>query len=165
MPWVDPATRATGYKVTASNWNDYANNFNYLAEIGYAEITSGASSSATTVGTAVQVVTLGAITYEAVPTLIEFYTPRLTPAANTTYLILRDGTTVIGVMGDAAAAANPFPVYAAHRFTPTAASHSYNIAMWLGGAGTATVNAGSGGTAGDATARFPAWMRATRLPT
>jgi hypothetical protein len=164
-PWVDPASRATGYKVTAANWNDVIGDLNFLAEIGYAEITSGVPSSATTVGTAVQVVTLGAITYEAVPTLIEFYTPRFTPATNTAYLILRDGTTVIGVLGDTAATSVPAPLYAARRLTPTAASHSYNVALWVVTSGTATVNAGSGGAAGDSTARLPAWMRATRLPT
>jgi hypothetical protein len=165
MPWVDPASRATGYKVTASNWDDFVANFNFLAEIGYAEVTSGVASSATTVGTAVQVVTLGALAYEAVPTLIEFYTPRFTPSAsNTSYLILRDGTTVIGVIGDTASAGTPAPLYAARRLTPTAASHTYNIASWVV-SGTSTVNAGSGGAAGDSTARLPAWIRATRLPT
>jgi hypothetical protein len=164
MPWVDPASRATGYKVTASNWDDFVANFNYLAEIGYAEVTSPVTVTVTTVGTATQAVTLGSITYEAVPTLLEFHCPRVSVGANTLNVILRDGTTVLGTLATFATGAAGF-LYAARRLTPTAAAHSYNVACWNGAAATATLNAGTGGVAGDSTTFLPMWIRATRLPT
>lgn len=165
MAWTSSIpTRATTYDVLASDYNVFVNNFNFLAEIGYAEITANVASSATTVGTAVQVVSLGAITYQNAPTLFEFACPRLNAsAANTTFLILRDGTTVIGTLADPAATTVQSPVYISRRITPTAASHSYNVALW-NVSGTSTVLANAGGAAGDATALFPAWMRASRIP-
>jgi hypothetical protein len=49
--------------VTAANWNEVINDLLFLPEIGYVEYTSNVASSSTTVGTAVQVVSLGAITF------------------------------------------------------------------------------------------------------
>jgi hypothetical protein len=166
MAWTSSiATRATTYDVLASDWNVLVNNLNFLDEVGYAEITANVSSSATTVGTAVQVVSLGALTYQNAPHIIEFSCPRLNASAsNTTLVILRDGTTVIGTLADPAATTVQSPCYISRRITPSAASHTYNIALW-NVAGTSTVLANSGGAAGDATTLFPAWMRASRIPT
>ena len=166
MAWTSSiSTRATSYDVLASDWNVLVNNLNFLAEVGYAEITANVSSSATTVGTAVQVVSLGAITYQNAPHLIEFSCPRLNASAsNTTFVILRDGTTVIGTLADPAATTVQSSFYISRRLTPSAASHTYNVALW-NAAGTSTVLANSGGVAGDATALLPAGIRATRLPT
>lgn len=165
MPWTAPATRSAGYDVTAANWNELVNDLLFLREVGYAEITAAASTTATTVGTAVQILTLGAITYENAPHMIEVYIPRVSPAAAQTFIILRDGTTVIGTLGSISASASGLPLLMRRRLTPSAASHSYNVAAWLSAAGTTSFSAGSGGTAGDGTSYLPAYIRAERLPT
>ena len=165
MPWSDPATRSSGYTVTATNWNEFANNFNFLAEVAYAEFTSDVSVTATTVGTANQIVSSGAITYEAVPHIIEFYCSRATNAAVVNHLILRDGTTVLGTLLSNAASANIAGIYARRRLTPTAASHTYNVASWNAAAGTWTYQAGTGGATGDTTTFFPGFIRIHRVPT
>lgn len=158
-------TRSSGYGVTATNWNDLVDNLNYLAEVNYTEFTADVSITATTVGTANQIVSSGAITYTADPILIEFSCGRFNAPANATQLILRDGTTVLGTLAQIAASATVHPLYTARRLTPTAASHTYNVAAWVTTSGTGTVKAGTGGTAGDATTYLPGWIRITRVPT
>jgi hypothetical protein len=165
MAWVNPPTRSTGYKVTASNWNDVVNDLSFLAEIGYVEYTADVASAATTVGTAVQVVSLGAITYTADPCLIEFYSPRFTTGAGGANVILRDSTTVIGTLATYNPASFAAPLFVQRRFTPTAASHTYNVAIWNSAAATCTAGAGNSGAAGSIASEFPGFIRATYLPT
>jgi hypothetical protein len=165
VPYSTPATRSSGYGVTASNWNEYATNFAFLVQVAYVEFTADVSVSATTVGTANQIVSAGALTYEAVPHYIEFFSPRWTAPAQTGNLILRDGTTVLGTLSQFVASQNHPDPYVLRVLTPTAASHTYNVAAWLGGAGTGTMRAGTGGAAGDATTFFPGFIRVTRIPT
>jgi hypothetical protein len=165
MPWTDPSTRATAYSVTATDWNALVNNQLFLAQVAYVEFTADVNVTATTVGTANQIVSAGAITYEAVPHYIEFYSPRWTAPAQTGNLILRDGTTVLGTLSQFVSSQNHPDPYVLRVLTPTAASHTYNVAAWLGGAGTGTMRAGTGGTAGDATTFLPGFIRITRIPT
>ena len=167
MAWHSSiATRSSGYGVTATNWNDLVDNLNYLAEVNYTEFTADVSITATTVGTANQIVSSGAITYTADPILIEFFCGRFNAPANPVQVILRDGTTVLGTITQIAANATVTPFYAPpRRLTPTAASHTYNVAAWVTTSGTGTVKAGTGGTAGDATTYLPGWIRITRVPT
>lgn len=165
MSWSVPSTRSTAYSVTATNWNEIVNDLAFLAEVAYTEFIADVNVTATTVGTANQIVSAGAITYQAAPHLIEFYAPRWTAPAQTGNLILRDGTTVLGTLSQFVASQNHPDPYVVRRLTPTAASHTYNVAAWLGGAGTGTMRAGSGGTAGDATTFVPGFIRVTRIPT
>jgi hypothetical protein len=165
MPWSQPATRSTGYLWTAANQNEIINDLIYLAEVNYTAFTSDVSVTATTVGTANQIVSSGAITYEAVPHMIVFYSPRWTAPAQAANLIIRDGTTVLATLSQFVASQNHPDPYAEYRVTPTAASHTYNFACWLGGAGTGTMRAGSGGAAGDATTFAPGFIRIRRVPT
>ena len=165
MPWTHISTHATGYLYTATDLNNAWNNLTFLEEVAYVEFTSDVSVTATTVGTANQIVSAGAITYEAVPHLIEFHVARYTAPAQATNFILRDGTTGLGTLTQIAASDNEGSLYRARRLTPTAASHTYNVAAWLGGAGTGTVKAGTGGTAGDGSTYLPGWIRVTRIPT
>lgn len=158
-------SRATNYDVLAVDWNNLIDNLNFLAEVAYTEFTATVTAAGTTVSTASQIVSAGAVTYQNAPHLIEFYCPRVNPSASgTTYLVLRDGTTILGAIGDFSAGGSSSPVYVARRLTPTAASHSYNIASWVV-SGSASYNAGSGGSAGDSTARLPGFIRVTRIPT
>lgn len=164
MAWTSPSTHTTGYKVTSADWNQIVNDLIFLGELGYAEFTSSAAVTATTVGTATQIVTLGAVTYENVPVLIEFFTPKFATNAARAYAILRDGTTVIGTILDQNSSIG-VSAYVARRLTPSAGSHSYNVAVWNAAAGTTNVNGGSGGTTGDSTTYLPGWIRATAIPT
>ena len=165
MPWTDPSTHATNYKVTAADWNALVNNMLFLAEVAYNEFTSDVSVTATTVGAANQIVSAGAVTYEAVPHMIEFFAPRWTAPAQLCNLILCDGSTVLGTLTQFIASQNHPDPYVSRRLTPTAASHTYNVKAWLGGSGTGTMKAGTGGTAGDGTSFLPGYIRVTRVPT
>jgi hypothetical protein len=164
MPWSNPATRSTGYLVTATNWNELANDLSFLAQVAYVEFTANVTLSATAVGSANQIVSAGAITYEAVPHYIEFGCGRITAAAGATNLILRDGTTVLGTLAQLAASSTNHPVHRAVQLTPTAASHTYNVAGWVA-SGSGTVLAGTGGAAGDQTTYLPGFIRVSRVPT
>jgi len=166
MAWHSSlSTRATTYDVLASDWNALIDNSNFLAEVNYTEFTTDVSVTATTVGTANQIVSAGAITYQNAPHLIEFYCPQATQAAVQNFLLLRDGTTVLGTISRFAASASAAPVYVQRRLTPSAGSHTYNIASWNAAAGTWTYQAGTGGTAGDSTTDLPGFIRVTRIPT
>jgi hypothetical protein len=166
MPWTTATTRATGFPVTAAVWNaEVVDNMNFLREVAYTQFTSTVAITATTEGTANQIVTSGAITYEAVPHLIEFFSPVTTPVdAILLRFVLEDSTTVVGHLGrvdiDVAAASPNLPIYLVHRLTPTAATHTYNVRAYTT-SGTANVQAGAGG----AGALLPGFIRITRIPT
>ena len=161
MAYSNPSTRSTGYLVTATNWNEYANNFKHLLEINFTQFTSDVTISGSSVGAANQIVSSGAITYEAVPTTIEFFCPRYIPPAAVTNVIVRDGTTVLGTLTVGVSNDNVGEIKVEHRLTPTAASHTYNVAAWVVSA-SGTMKAGTGGTAGDATTFLPGWIRIRR---
>lgn len=163
QPTFDDIT--TGEVVTAAYLNTLGNDLRFLAQVAYVEYTSDVSVTATTVGTANQIVSAGAHTYEAVPHVIEFYCPRLNQAAVANNLILRDSTTVIGTLGQMAASQNEPSLFIRHYLTPSAASHTYNVAAWNGAPGTWTYKAGTGGTAGDATTFLAGYIAVYRIPT
>jgi hypothetical protein len=166
MPWTTATTRATGFAVTAAVWNsEHVDNMNFLKQVNLTTYTGDQSTSATTVGTATTIVSSGAITYEAVPHIIEFYCPMYAAPAVSMNLILKDNTTVVGTIARLGASAPNMPIYTRTPITPTAASHTYLVAAWLGGAGTATFNAGTGGTAGDSTTDLAGFIRIFRVPT
>ena len=161
--WTPPTFDdiATSETVTAAYLNQLGNSLRFLKEVNYTAFTGDVTVTAVTVGTAVQVVSSGPITYENVPHLVEFYCPIVGTAAET-YVIVRDSTTVIGTLGRVFGNG---PVSLQWRVTPTAASHTYNIAAWRASAGTTTFNAGSGGTAGNDTTDLAGFIRITRRPT
>jgi hypothetical protein len=165
--WTPPAFDdvSTGELVTASQINALGNSLRFLKRIAYVEFTSDVSITATSVGTANQIVSAGAFTYEASPIIIEIFIVRYSAPAQGTRWILRDGTTVLGTLTTLAASESAGPLYFSRSLTPTAASHTYNVAAWLAGAGTGTVNAGSGGAAGDTTTYLPGYIAVYRVPT
>lgn len=165
MPWVSPSTHVTNYKPTASDWNALVNNFLFLEEVAYQEFITDIAVNATSVGTANVIVAAGSITYEAVPHLIEFYAPRWTAPAQACNVILLDGSTVLGTLTQFVASQNHPDPYVVRRLTPTAGSHNYKVAAWLGGAGSGTMKASTGGAAGDAGTFMPGFIRVTRVPT
>lgn len=165
MPWNDITSYVTGQKVTAAVWSDVVENFAYLEQVGSAVFTTDKTVTHTAVGTADQIVSLGAITYENVPHMLHFFCPHLTPDTGQLRIIVRDGSTVLGTLGRWDASGTGAPVNLWYPVTPTAAEHTYNIAGWLAAAGTWTFDAGSGGAAGDAGTDLNGFLRAFRVAT
>lgn len=163
MPWTHISTHSTGYLYTATDLNNAWNDLSYLERVNYTEYTADVTISATTVGTANQVVSSGAISYEASVHRIEFYCPRYIPASGTTNVILRDGSTVLGTLCVIVTGDNVGELNLVRYITPTAASHTYNVAAW-NSASSGTMKAGTGGTAGDATTFLPGYIHITRQP-
>ena len=131
----------------------------------YAEITSPVTISATSEGAAQDVVSLGAQTYAAVPTVIEFFCPHITPASASQsgiFFLLQDGATVLGQLtfinqwGAAGSAALEMPVSLARRLTPTAASHTYKITAYR-----LTVNWTVSAAGGGSGTYLPTFIRAS----
>jgi hypothetical protein len=162
--WTPPAFDdvSTGELVTASQINALGNSLRFLKRIAYVEFTSNVSVTATSEGTANQIVSAGAITYENVPHLIEFFAPVVQPVGGVLLrFMLEDSTTVLGqIARKQLAASEESEVYGVRRLTPSAASHTYNVRAWTT-SGTATVVAGSGGSG----TALPGFIRITRVPT
>lgn len=159
--WSVPAlnNQTTGHLTTAAELNQFGNSLRFLVEVAYVEFTSTVSVTATS---NVQVVSAGAITFEAVPHLVEFYCPRVIVGGSGTFdFNLRDVTTEIQLLADFATSASESAVYIMHRLVPTAASHTYNISGQNGTSQTTSVAAGAGGDS----VRCPGWIRITRAPT
>lgn len=137
-------------------------------EFGYTEITSGVTITSTTETSGTAVVSSGAITYPAIPIVIEFFAPLIgiTAATDTLILTLWDSTTMIGRLARLESAAGTttlrVPCYAAYRLTPSAASHTYRVEGYkaASGGGTFTVFAGAAGGAGN---NLPAFIRVTAV--
>ena len=164
MAWTSATTRSTGYLVTAAVWNsEHVGNMDHLEEVGYAQFTADVTVTATTEGTANSVVTLGSISYEAVPHLVEFESPAcITPSGARLTIVLFDSTTALGelqTVTPAAAQQIRTKARGAYRFTPTAAAHTYNVKAFVA-SGTGTVVAGAGGAA----TALPDFIRITRIP-
>lgn len=165
--WTPPTFDdiATDELVTAAYLNQLGNSLRFLKQINMTEYTADVSVTATTVGTANQIVTSGAITYENVPHEIDFYCPAVLAGANQVFVIVRDSTTVLGTLMRRSGNADTMEMRGTWHVTPSAASHTYNIAAWTSAAGAWTFNAGTGGTAGDAGTDLAGFIRVRRIPT
>jgi hypothetical protein len=160
MAWTTTTTRSSGFLVTAAVWNnEHVNNMQHLEEVAHVDFTADVSVTATTVATANQIVSAGALTYEAVPHYIEFCATRIDGGTQLFFLILRDATTVLGTLTWFPVSSVQGPVCRGYRLTPTAASHTYNVAGWNNAAATTTVQSGTGGAAGDTTTALPGYIR------
>lgn len=161
MAWTTTTTRATGFTVTAAVWNsEIVDNMLHLEEVAYAEITSDVSVTATSEATPTDVVSSGAITYEAVPHMIEWFSSGVAPGTgNQTIIHLWDGSTEINRIAEHAE--NLQPSRGTHRITPTAASHTYRIRAHRV-TGNGTIRAGAGGAGAD---NCPAFIRIYKVIT
>ena len=127
-------------------------------EFTYAEVTSGGNITATVEGSADTIVTAGAVAFDgSTVVVIEFFAMGvLSAAGETTYLVLFDGASSIGYIGQGMVALNP-SMMVRRRLTPTAATHTYSMrAIVTGGTGTWTAGAGGVG------ANSPAYIRITK---
>lgn len=119
-------------------------------ELAYVEISSNVTISGTSEGGANTVVSSGTVTYTAVKTKIEFYSPDvLINGANGFIAItLWDASTNLGWLAMRQyIPANQFDasLYACRYLTPSAGSHNYIIKAWKAG-GVTVVSAGGGGS-------------------
>jgi hypothetical protein len=132
-------------------------------ELDYAQITSSVGCTATSEATANSIVTGNAVTYDgSTVILIEFYMPLWTHSANNNcYLVLYDGSSSIGKVGQLFQTANSGinPIRVARRLTPSAASHTYSIRGYTDTGGTFTAFAGAGGSGN----LMPAFIRITKV--
>lgn len=128
------------------------------AELAYAQITANfATVTATTSATAQDIgLTTGALTYAAVPVLVEFFTPRLDRGTGAISIVLYDGATQLGTLGIMTAAGGSSLMKT--RITPSAASHTYLPKAFVD-AGTGQVEANDGALGH----QVPAYFRITRV--
>lgn len=161
MAWTTTTTRATGYTVTAAVWNaEHVDNLQHLEEVAYAEITSDVSVTATSEASPTDVVSSGALTYEAVPHIIEWVCSGVAPGSgNQTIISLWDGTTQINRIAEHADSI--CASRATIRLTPTAASHTYRIRAHRV-TGNGTIRAGAAAAGAD---NSPAFIRIYKVIT
>jgi hypothetical protein len=156
MAWTDPQTFATNESPLTStklNTNLRDNMRELWHEVAYVEFaaTVTASAGVNTEAAPLDVVSSGAVTYIAAPTLVEFYCPisKFTSTAGAVLggISLWDSATDLGrlLTQSGTSETNSGEVYAARRFTPTAASHTYKVRIWAGTGASAVVSAGAGG--------------------
>lgn len=134
-------------------------------EIDYVEITTNATATATTEGTANTLISGNAIAYDGSTRVkIECWFPWVVPASGTVHnanLILYDGSSSIGAIDLASwNPSNPVrsvPVYGVRYLTPSAATHTYSVRGYVD-SGTATWVCGTGGSANV----VPAFLRITK---
>jgi hypothetical protein len=165
MAWTTATTRSSGFAVTAAVWNaEHVDNMNFLKRVAYAEFTGDVSITATTVGTANSIVSAGAFTYEASTAYeIEFFCCLYSAPAQVTNIIIHDGSAVVGTIARVPASASQ-PLSLLWRVSPGAGSKTYSVRAWLAGAGTGTMEAGSGGTSGDASSFLAGHIEVRRIP-
>lgn len=152
MAWTTPRTWSIAEKVTKAMMDTHVrDNMNEVwHEVAYAEFTADVSvTTASTEGSPLDVVSSGAVTYAAVPTLIEFFAPGLvvnSAGSGRMGFNLWDATDLGRFVFDLGSTAAGQPLYFARRLTPTAASHTYKIRAWAT-VNTQVVKAGAGGVA------------------
>lgn len=132
------------------------------AELAYVEFTADVTITAVTPGTAQDVVSSGAVTYDGTAVIIEFFCPsaEIVLAGN---LIgyLQDGATELGALGIIKEAAtgpglgNAF--LTRRKLTPSAGSHTYKVTGYKSST-TAVFHANSGGSGN----YLPGYIRVTK---
>jgi hypothetical protein len=136
-------------------------------EFGYDQITTNVTVTSTTEATGTSVIAAAAHTFDGAPVVAEFFAPSIEAdngaASDLLIVSLFEGATQIGrivqVRCVVTAAIALYPAYAALRFTPSAASHTYSVtAFCTTNNATATVFAGATGTGNF----VPAFLRFTK---
>lgn len=116
-------------------------------ELAFAEVTSDVTITSSDLANPTTIVSLGAVTYTAVPIVITFYVPTVAWATTDQAVIftLNDGTTELCRWGDVRGDANEtWSGTLSIRFTPSAGSHTYLVGGYRGGASNVVVSAGTG---------------------
>ena len=158
MAWTDPRTWTIGEIVTKAIMDTHVrDNLNETwHEMAYVEFTADVTTTATTEAGAATVVSSGAVTLAAVPTVIEFFCVKVesTTSGPVPIVFLTEDGTSLGTIGEVGVGGSG-PMKAERRKTPTAASHTYIIKLYTGVAGTVACRAGVGGPA----TKLPGFIR------
>lgn len=159
MAWDPPNTEITGALIEAADWNKMANSFAFLEQIAIQPFTATVNVTGTSF---VNIVSLSALTYEAVPHMFEFTCARITcGGAGNLAVALRDGTTDLGWFAQLAASETVRgPTFVA-QLTPSAASHTYQVSAQNSASQTSSFVTGLGG----AGLFLPGHLRVYRVPT
>lgn len=119
-------------------------------ELNYTETSTPVTvTHATAVGSAITVLSPGAITFDGSPVIAEFYCPQaIVPASLGNIQVgLFESSTNLGIMGLAANPSGNQVLNCKYRFTPTAGAHTYVLKAWNTGAtNDSTLNCGAGGS-------------------
>lgn len=126
------------------------------AELAYGEITANVNITATSGATADSVVSSGAVTYDGTAVYVEFYALTLERGTGYLRLVLYDGATELGLIGQTNNVGD-CPGTLRRKLTPSAGSHTYQIKGFVD-AGTGIVYAGTGA----AGAFMPAYCRVVK---
>lgn len=133
------------------------------AQIAHDEVATNQTATATTAATATSIIAGSAVAYDGSPIILEFFCPRVfhTVASTAVLFELYDSATGLGQIsaGRSVSTADGDFVYGFRKLTPSVATHTYNIRMWVGAAGTGTAAAGGGGAAGTL---VPMFLRITK---
>lgn len=157
--------------VTAAWLDDVSTSLAYLERVAAAtDVTSNVVVDVTTTGTSQLIIALPATTYEAVPHVL--YADG--PGIQRTQVATTSPSTFVGIYDGAAAShmgdmcqfqvsstnVGTTPMHLRHVFTPTAASHTYQIRGYNNTADSWTILAGAGGSG----ALMPITCSVWRLP-
>jgi hypothetical protein len=149
-------------------WSDHKHRVNSGTPraVSYVEKTTDSSITATAEGSADTVVTAAAVAFDGtIDAEIEFFCPSANAAVAagaTLHIILTDGGTVLGriaTITSPTAALNRNVIKASYRYTPSNASHTFDVRAYLGASGTGTLKAGSGG----ATTFLPMYIKVSKI--
>jgi hypothetical protein len=164
MAWTDPPSYTNGQIITQTDLHvGLRDNMRELwHEKAYVEFTSTVTATVAvhTEASPLDVVSSGAITYAALPTIVEFFCADVSFGAGNSGpagFSLWDATDLGRIAGASTVnrdASGPLHVY--RRFTPTAASHTYKIRIWAT-AGTAYASAIAGASGAGVT--MPGYIR------
>jgi hypothetical protein len=118
-------------------------------EKAYVQYTAAVTVASVTSTSPTLVVSSGALTYEAVPHEIEFFSPwvQVNPS-DVVYFSLWDDTTDMGLLGihGSTGTTDTSPAYFTRKLFPTAGSHTYKVMVYASAnAGSHIVGAGAGG--------------------
>jgi hypothetical protein len=165
MSWTIPTIRATGDLITSSIYNtDLVNNLKEVwHEIAYVEFTSNQTTTATSFAAGTQIVSAGSLVFDGTrPIRVEVFAPVMfsSSTGSSVQVSLADGGTAGTDLGlfQATGSTQAVPLIGLREFTPPSATKTYSAVIWQSAAGTGTVQAGTGGTAG---ARLPGFIRIT----
>lgn len=119
------------------------NDARFTRLMGYAQRTTNVSITATTSAGATDAgLDTGTIAYDGVTAVtVTFFTPLLGKGTNKITIVLYDGATELGRMGELDTSGAPSLLQ--YRFTPSAGNHDYKIKAFVD-AGTGTINADTG---------------------
>lgn len=164
MAWATPPTFVVGQVLTAAQQNILSANLTSLhSSLDHVTLTTNASATATTEGTANTILAGTSQAYSTNPTRVAFFAPdvAVAPENDGTFVLLRGATVLAGIWGKrhdlAGAQTERKPIYLEFYDTsPPGGTYAYTVKAFVGG-GTLTVSAGAGGSGTLA----PAFLRVT----